>query len=151
MASDIKSVSVKAPVHLWIVGILALLWNLIGVVDYVMSRSRNDEYFQAVIPSLDPAVIYAYIDRMPLLVAAGWGLGVWGALVGTLLLLARSRHAVLAYLVSLVGAVVSFGVQFGGPKPPEGMDGPVMPIVITLIALALLLYARAMRAKGVLR
>jgi len=62
MASDINSVSVKAPVHLWIVGILALLWNLIGVVDYVMSRSRNDEYFRAVMPSLDPAVIYAYID-----------------------------------------------------------------------------------------
>lgn len=151
MASDINSVSVKTPVHLWIVGILALVWNLIGVVDYVMSRSRNDEYFRAVMPSLDPAMIYAYIDRMPLLVAAGWGLGVWGALVGTLLLLARSRHAVLAYLVSLVGALVSFGFQFTVNPPPAGMDEPVMPVVITLIALALLLYARAMRAKGVLR
>ncbi len=149
--SDADTDAAKTPVHLWIVGIVALLWNLIGVTDYVMTRTRNDDYFRSVMPSLDPQLIYAYIDSMPLLAAIGWGLGVWGALVGSLLLLARSRHAMLAYLVSLAGAVVSFAVQFTAPPPPAGMDDKLMPIVIMIIAVALFLYARAMKATGVLR
>ena len=151
MASEAAIDRAKAPAHLWIVGILALIWNALGVTDYVMTRLRHEEYSRAVMPDLDPATVYAYVDNMPLLGSIGWGLGVWGALAGTLLLLARSRHAVAAYLVSLIGAIVSFGFQFAGPKPPEGMDDPVMPIVITAIAIALLLYARWMRRKGVLR
>jgi hypothetical protein len=31
----------KAPVHLWIVGFLSLLWNGFGCYDYLMTRMRN--------------------------------------------------------------------------------------------------------------
>ena len=141
----------RTPVHLWIVGVLALLWNLVGVTDYVMMRTRNADYFRAVMPDLKLADALGYMDAMPLLASAGWALGVWGAMVGTLLLLARSRHAVAAYFVSLLGALVAFFHQFTGPTPPPGMDDPVVPIMVTLIAIALLLYARWMRARGVLR
>ena len=143
-------IATRTPVHLWIVGVLALLWNLIGVTDYVMMRTRNADYFRAVMPDLKLADALGYMDAMPLLASAGWALGVWSALIGTLLLLARSRHAVIAYLVSLVGALVAFAFQFTGPTPPPGMDDPVVPIIVTIIAIALLLYARWMRARGVL-
>jgi hypothetical protein len=141
----------RTPLHLWVVGVVALAWNAIGVTDYVMMRTRNEEYLRAVMPKLDPATALGYMDAMPLLASAGWALGVWGAIAGTLLLLARSRHAVIAYLVSLIGAVVAFAHQFTGPQPPTGMGDPVVPIIVTAIALALLLYARAMRTRGVLR
>ncbi len=155
MAQDDRQVdgpiAARTPVHLWIVGIVALLWNMIGVTDYVMMRTRNADYFRAVMPDLNLADALGYMDSMSLLASAGWALGVWGALIGTLLLLARSRHAVVAYLVSLVGAVIAFAFQFTGPTPPPGMDDPVVPVVVTVIAIALLLYARWMRSRGVLR
>jgi hypothetical protein len=37
-------VSMRTPVHLWIVGILSLLWNAMGCFDYVMTRMRNTDY-----------------------------------------------------------------------------------------------------------
>ena len=143
--------SARTPVHLWIVGILALLWNMIGVTDYVMMRTRNEHYFRAIMPDLNVDAALGYMDGMSALASAGWAFGVWGALAGTLLLLARNRFAVAAYLVSLIGAVVAFVHQFTGPTPPPGMDDPVVPIVVTLIATGLLLYARWMRSRGVLR
>lgn len=146
-----RRATTRTPLHLWIVGVVAALWNAIGAADYTMTRMQNDDYFRAVMPGIEPSVIYAYIDAMPILAQAGWGVGVWGAVAGTLLLLARSRFALWAYLASLAGAIVSFGVQYAGPKPPEGMDDGIMPIVITAIALGLFLYARAMKSKGVLR
>lgn len=141
----------RTPAHLWIIGLLALLWNLVGVTDYVMMRTRNADYFRAVMPDLDLATALGYMDAMPLFASAGWALGVWGAIAGTLLLLARRRHAVSAYLVSLLGALVAFAHQFAGPAPPPGMDDSMVPAIVTIIAIALLLYARAMRARGVLR
>jgi hypothetical protein len=148
---DDARVAARTPVHLWIVGVFALLWDMVGVTDYVMMRTRNVDYFRAVMPDLNLADALGYMDSMPLLASAGWALGVWGAIVGTLLLLSRSRHAVIAYLVSLVGALVAFAFQFTGPPPPAGMDDPVVPVIVTIVAIALLLYARWMRSRGVLR
>jgi len=31
----------KTPIHLWVVGILAILWNSIGAVDYLMTQTQN--------------------------------------------------------------------------------------------------------------
>ena len=151
MASEASHETARTPVHLWIVGVAAALWNSIGAVDYTMSRTHNEGYFRALMPDIDPAAIFAYVDNMPLLASIGWALGVWGAVAGTLLLLARSRHAVAAYLASVVGAIGSFFVQAAGYQPPKGMDGPIMPIIITVIAMALLFYAHRMKARGVLR
>ena len=36
------SQSVTVPKHLWIIGIVALLWNLMGAYDYVMTQTKND-------------------------------------------------------------------------------------------------------------
>ena len=151
MATHAPTDGARTPLHLWIIGALALVWNGFGATDYTMTRLRNTDYLATMMHGVDPNATLAYIDSLPLLAGIGWGFGVWGALVGTLLLLARRRHAVIAYLASLVGAVVSFSIQLTRDNTPEGMDDPVIPIVITTIALGLLLYASAMRKRGVLR
>ena len=35
-----NSNNVKAPVHLWIVGFISLLWNAMGVFDYLATKLR---------------------------------------------------------------------------------------------------------------
>lgn len=138
----------------WVIAIAATLWNLIGPIDYFMSKTRNDAYMQAMMPGVDPQAIYDYTNSFPLLIQIGWAVGVWFALVGSLLLLARHRWAVPAFALSLVGALVSLGYQMLNPIPiatmREGAAG-VMPYVIIAIAIALLLYARSASARGVLR
>lgn len=140
------------PVHLWIVGILSLLWSCFGCVDYVMTRTRNIGYLKSSMPSIDPNTTLAYVDGFPLWASIGWGLGVWFGLIGSVLLIMRSRHAVLAMGISFIGAILGLGYQIAKPMP--GMTGFMakgMPMVIILIALALFLYARAMDKRGVLR
>lgn len=150
MATTVEGRS--TPIHLWIVGILSLLWSCFGCVDYVMTRTRNIGYLKASMPSVDPNTTLAYVDGFPLWASIGWGLGVWFGLIGSVLLIMRSRHAVLAMGISFVGAILGLGYQIAKPMP--GMTGFMvtgMPVVIILIALALFLYARAMDKRGVLR
>lgn len=144
----------KTPLHLWIVGVVATLWNSFGVTDYFMTRTRGAAWIDQMMPGVDSAKFMAYIDAFQIWASAGWALGVWGALAGSLLLLARSRHAVAAFAVSFVGAVVGIGYQLMNPIDiPEMREGAnaVMPYVIVAIAALLLWYATRQKAAGVLR
>ena len=144
----------RAPVHLWIVGALATLWNAFGCYDYLMTRMRNVEYLETMMPGVDPQAIFAWVDGFPIWAQAGWGLGPWAGLAGSILLLLRSRFAVHAFALSLLGMVLSFGYQFlGAPPMPGAPEGAAayMPIVIVIIGVALLWYASTMKKRGVLR
>ena len=146
-----EAVTARTPAHLWIVGLVATLWNAFGCYDYVMTRMRNTDYLAQMMPGVDPAATLAYIDGFPIWAQFGWGLGVWGGLAGGILLLLRSRWAVWALLLSLIGALLGLAYQMTNPMPGvEGAIAKAMPIVIIVIALALFLYARAMEKRGVL-
>jgi hypothetical protein len=140
--------------HLWIVGILSLLWNCFGAYDYLMTRTHNLAYLAKAMPGTDPALTLAWVGNMPLYAQLGWGFGVWGALLGSILLLVRSRWAVWSFGASLIGAIVSLGYQMLLAPPFPGTVSPAakfMPIFIILVALLLFLYSRAMERKAILR
>jgi len=147
-------VSARTPVHLWIVGILSLLWSCFGCYDYTMTRMRNTDYIANAMPGVDPNVALAWVDSMPMYAQVGWGLGVWPGLLGSVLLLVRSRYAVWAFGISLVGAIFSLGYQIALAPPLPGADSPMMkaiPYVVIALCAFLFWYAWTMEKKGVLR
>ena len=144
-----EAVQARSPAHVWIVGILATLWNAFGAYDYIMTQTNNAAYL-----SQFSAEERAFFDSFPAWMEAFWALGVWGALVGSLLLLIRSRYAVHAFGLSLVGIVVGMGYQYLVMEAPESLTSgamAVMPWVILAVGIVLLIYARNQAAKGVLR
>jgi hypothetical protein len=142
--------SAKTPVHLWIVGIISMLWNAFGAFDYTMTQLRSP----IVMSQMTPEQI-AWIENAPMITHASWAFGVWGALLGSLLLLARSRYAIWSFVLSLAGLAVNTYMQMMKPMPAgPHMDSTAdlaLHAAIWAVAIALLLYALAMRRKGVLR
>lgn len=139
----------QAPARLWIVGILALLWNAFGCYDYLMTVTGNQAYLAKM-----PADQLAYMDTLPSWLTAFWALGVWGGLIGSVLLLLRSRYSVWAFALSFVGAVVGIGYQkFVAQMPASMTEGPMamLPWAIIVVAALLLWYSWNEEKKGVLR
>lgn len=135
-------------------GALSLLWNCFGAYDYVMTRTHNMDYLAKSMPGVDPHVALGWIEGMPMYAQIGWGLGVWGGLLGAVLLLTRSRYALWAFAASMIGILLCIGYQLVGAPPLPGADSQmykVMPYVIIVIGAALLVYANAMAKRGVLR
>lgn len=137
----------RAPKHLWIVGIVTLLWNLMGAYDYLMTQTRNEAYMgKFTQPQLD------YFYGVPVWFEFFWALAVWGGVLGCVLLLLRRGLALPVFAVSFVSMVIttiySFGLSDG--MQVMGTMGFVFSLVIFLVALGLVLYARAMRRRGVL-
>ncbi len=146
----------KPPVLFWIVAIVSLLWNGFGGYDYTMTQMRDPGYFATMSQKMGMSVaeMNAFFDTFPVWASALWAVGVWGSVLGSILLLARSRHAVTAFIVSLIGAVLSFAYQFTIDLPPAMADSAMTKVMPFIIIGAIVLqwwYARRMRAAGVLR
>ena len=148
-ASDLSKGAVRsrAPVHLWIVGVLALLWNAIGAFDYLATELKLDFYMSRFTPEQ-----LAYFSDFPAWAIAGWAFGVWGGLAGAVGLLLRRKWTVWAFVVSLVGMMVSwvYTLVLSNGAEMMGTEGAVFGAVIWVFAIFLLLYARAMTKRGVL-
>jgi hypothetical protein len=137
----------QAPWHLWAVGLISLCWNGFGAYDYLMTVTHDADWLAKV-----PPAAMAIVDSFPSWAVAAWAVGVWVSVLGAILLLLRSRHAAAAFLVSLLGAVVSYAYQ-ATTDLPATMGGAVywiMPAVIVVAIVLQWLYARRMSEAGVL-
>lgn len=139
----------RTPWHVWAVGVVAVLWNGFGCFDYVMTQTNRDQWFAQMGMT---EVQLAYFNAMPAWTHAAWAIGVWGGLIGGLLLLVRRKWAFHAFALSflgwLAGAIYAFALSDGiaamGPMWP-------MQIVIGGACVFFIWYAWMMRKKGVLR
>ena len=141
----------KAPWHVWLVGVLALLWNAMGALDFTMTQLHSEAYLKEFTPEQK-----AYFFAFPFWAVITWCVATWGSLVASLLLLLRRSVAVPVFAAALACTLITFIYDYGiadglkvmGAKATGAL---VFCGVIVVVAVLLLVYARAMRARGVLR
>jgi hypothetical protein len=146
-ASSAATARPRTPVHLWVVGVVSLLWNLMGAFDYLATELKLASYMSQ-FSEEQLAWFYAF----PAWAVAGWAFGVWGALAGSIGLLLRRRWAVWAFALSLAGMVISslYTLVLSSGAAMMGTGGMIFTAVIWVIAILLFVYARAQTRRGVL-
>lgn len=138
----------KASRSLTIIGTAALLWNMIGdasfIGQYVMDRPD--------LAQTDPDSAHLFAQT-PGWVWAIFALSVSTATAGSVLLLLRRAAAAPLYHLSTSLTLILFGHSFLATDmlALKGWGSIALPALILTLGVAQLLYARAMRAKGVLR
>lgn len=143
-----RTAAAKAPLHLWIVGVLALLWSLMGVFDYLATQFRLDFYLGQFTEEQ-----LAYFYGFPAWATAGWAVGVWANLAGVIGLLLRRRWAVWALAASLAGMAVSsiHTLVLTDGMAMMGEGAGLFTAVIWVLQIALLGYAWWLARRGLLR
>lgn len=138
----------KTPWHLWVVGVLTLLWNGYGGYDYYMTESNNAGYM-----AMFTEEQRTYFASLPAWEVATWAVGVWGGVLGSILLLLRSKFAVIVYAIALAGLIVSYVYLYGMTDGVRitGQMTLIMSAIIALIAIGELVYSWWASGKGVLR
>ena len=140
---------VAIPWHLWVVGVVALLWNAMGALDYTMTETRNAAYMKDF-----TAEQLAYFYSFPKWVVATWALSVWGGVAGSVALLLRSRWAVPIFTLSLATMAITFTHNFvltDGLAVMGGAAALAFTAAIIAVGVGLVSYSRWVDRKGFLR
>ncbi|GAA5069966.1 hypothetical protein [Lysobacter panacisoli] len=142
------TVVASRPTSYWIIAVLALLWNLIGLTMFCLTMAATPEQVAAM-PSEHREILAATPGWMQV----AYGAAVIGGVLGAIGLLLRKRWATTFFLLSLVGLVVQcLGAFLVTPAwRLLGPSGLAMPVLLLAIALFLLSYARRAAARGWLR
>jgi len=143
-----KSSRTKAPWHLWVIGIIALLWNAMGAVDYFLSQTKNEAYMSMFTPEQ-----LEFFYSFPSWSVALWAIAVWGGLLGCILLLLRKKLAVSVFLVSMICMVINTIYIYAFTNGMEVMGGPfelAFSAAIFIVAVFLYFYSKNMRARNIL-
>jgi lipid-A-disaccharide synthase-like uncharacterized protein len=136
------------PWHLWLIGIIGGLWSSIGVISFTLTQMNVEA-----VMSRFPPQQREYFESFPLWAVAFWAIGVFGGVIGCLLLLLKNRLAFRVLLASVIGAIVcNLGGLFllGGMEVMGGTSALGFTVFPLIFAAFLAYYARAMSKKGVI-
>lgn len=133
----------KPPVWFWIVAVLALLWNAAGCAAYWTEVTRSAEWLAE-----QSAEVQRLYETVPTWVTAAFAISVWGGLLGSIGLLLRKSWAALLFIISLVAVLAQMTHSFLLSDTFEVTGAsPVMPILITAIAVFLVWFSSTAKAK----
>ncbi|GAA0292597.1 hypothetical protein [Rhodovulum strictum] len=135
--------------HLMPVAILAILWNLAGCADYVLTQYGVAPYLQILTQSNAD-----YFTSLPSVLDGSWAIAVWGGLLGSILLFLRSGAAPVVLGIAALAMLGSAGWLILFAAPPlaavSGAFGVAMISGAAGVAMLFFLYARRMRIAGAL-
>lgn len=138
----------KPSTAFWIVSVLALLWNLMGVWAYIDHVTMTSETLLA--KPIEEQSLYVNI---PVWVTAAFAIAVWGSTLGCILLLVRKTWATPVFVIAFAAIIVQMIHQLFISKSIEvyGPGGAVMPVMIILIGAFMIWYSRSATARGWLK
>lgn len=144
-----KSERQRAPWHLWVIGVIALLWNMMGPFDYLMTQTKNEAYMGKFTPEQ-----LEFYYSLPTWVISSWAIAVWFGLLGSILLLLRRGLASWVFAISFVAMVMTTIHNYLFCNAMEAMGGAgslVFSAVIFVVALGLMIYSFKLKKSGILR
>ena len=124
----------------WVIGVVALIFNVMGVVNYFAQMNADS------LASF-PEVYRQIIEARPAWATGAFAIAVFGGSVGCLLLLLRKSVAFYVLIVSLLGVIVTMMHIFGvaGFSSFEVWIGVLMQLVVTAF---LIWYSKLAERKG---
>jgi hypothetical protein len=131
--------------NFWIVGGVALVWNLIGLVFYYEHVTMTPEALAGFTDAQQN-----FFNTTPVWATSAHAIAVNAGVLGSLFLLLRKSWAVPLFVLSLLGVVVQNFHAFVLASGVEvwGGSGVAIPAIVIVIAVALLIYSRNVKAKG---
>ncbi|OGS73568.1 MAG: hypothetical protein A3F91_12195 [Flavobacteria bacterium RIFCSPLOWO2_12_FULL_35_11] len=136
--------TIKPTSAFWIISVVALIWNIMGVIAYLGQAYMTEEVLKAL-----PEGEQAYHNNAPAWVTAVFAIAVFAGVFGSIGLLMRKKWATMLFIVSLIAVIAQLiynvfiqkFVVLSGEKM-------IWPIVVLVIAILLVFLSRKAAKEG---
>ena len=135
--------STKPPVWFWVISVIALLWNLMGVNAYLQQAYRTEAF-----TSMLTAEQIEMVNSTPAWATGAFAIAVFGGALGAIALLLRKIWAKQLFLLSILGILVQLIYLLFLSDVIEMFGLPVMPILALIVLLICLWYTNRSITKG---
>ncbi len=121
-----------------VIAVLAIIWNIMGIMAYLMQVTMMSETMQ----SIENPAERALYENIPIV----FGIAVFSGFLGSVLLLLKKRISCSLFLLSFITVIIQLIYNFFIAKVQAvlGTSSMLMPMFIFIIALFLLWYSRKM-------
>lgn len=135
----------KVSTIFWVIGAVALLWNLMGVFAFITDMMISEDALALM--TEEQRSLY---ESNPIWHKLVYGVATFCGLLGAIGLLMKKRWAITLFLISLVAVIIQFLYGLFGTNASSafGVMAIIMPIIVTLISFFLWYYAKKCEAKG---
>ncbi len=136
---------VKPPTWFWVVSVIALLWNLMGVINYLIQEFNQ----VAIAESLDQAQREVFED-FPAWATAAFAIAVFSGTIACIGLLMKKKWAKTLFIISFVTAAAQF-IQWlfiSNAVEAYGPTSYIMPALVLVIGLYLIGFSKKGIQKG---
>ena len=140
-----ETTSKSIPTWFWFAAGGALIWNLIGVMSYLVDVTMSSEAIAKL-----PQAQQQLREATPALVTGAYAIAVFTASLGSLALLLRRAWAVPLFWVSLFAILTQFGHMFlfANAIARAGATSMILPSFIVIISLLLVRFSLSVKRKG---
>lgn len=138
----------KPPIWFWIISVISLLWNLTGVMAFYMQISMTPEALQAL-----PEAERELYTSVPGWTIVAFAIAVFGDTLGSVLLLVRKQWAAPVFAIAFVFTLAQmvYNLFISNLIAVRGAGSALFPVVILLVGVFLIWFARMATGKGWLR
>lgn len=133
----------KPPVWFWIIAIVGLIWNAMGVLAYLFQAFITEDAIAA-LPEEQQA---EFLIEHPAWYTAAFALAVFCGALACLALLIRKKWAFMLFVVSFIAATIQ---QVYLLVTIEGVS-PIMPVMIIVVCAFLVWFSKMAGTKGWLK
>jgi len=133
----------KPTTAFWIIGVIALLWNLMGVFAYLFQAYATPEFIETLPQEQQAELLFEH----PIWYTSLFALAVFGGALACILLLARKKAAYFFFIISGVCAIIQQVYLLVTVE----LSSIIMPILIIVVCIFLICYSKRQIASGVLK
>lgn len=133
------------PKSYWIIAIIALLWNSMGVFQYYKSTYELESFKETLQPEA-----FTIMASMPPWYTVVFAIAVLTGFCGSVLLLLKSKFAIAVLGVSLISVLIAEIYWLLGTNIIQisGFSAVVMPLFVIIIAIFLFYYSKGAARNG---
>ncbi|MDP3360430.1 MAG: hypothetical protein Q8S41_13885 [Lutibacter sp.] len=128
----------------WIISVVALLWNIMGVAAYLGQAYMTDEVLK-----LLPEGEQAYYENVPAWVTGAFAIAVFAGVFGCVGLLMRKNWATVLFVISLIAVIAQSTYNLFIQKFMEvPLQHMIWSIVVLVCAIFLVWFSSNATKKG---
>lgn len=132
----------------WIIAVLALLWNIMGVFQFIASTFMTELISEGV--SEEEMELFT---GLPSWYTVAFGIATIAGLFGCITMLMRKKITVPLFGLSLLAVLIAQGYWIFATDVMDvmGAQAIVMPLIVTAVCIFLYFYSKGAKQKGWLK